>query len=111
MIILEPRRQIKNISFSRAVLKQNKTKNVFGPCRSIDFDHHKDTVSWAQAESQLRGPQAAAMIFLSELLLGSTSGLGGIRKRVSQIEAHRKPLSSEKIPGDMCDRKRSQGER
>lgn len=29
-----------------------------------------------------------AVIFLSGLLLGSTSGLG-IRKRVSQIEAHR----------------------
>lgn len=38
-----------------------------------------------------------AVIFLSGMLLGSTLGLGGIRKRVSQIEAHRNSLSSEKI--------------
>lgn len=48
-------------------------------------------------------PLTAAVIFLSGLLLGSAVGLGAIRKHVSQIEAPRNPLFSEKMPGDTCD--------
>lgn len=103
MIVLEPWRQVKNISFNRAVFKKKPTENqnVLGAHSSIDSDHHNDTISRAHAGSQLVKSHAVAVIFLSGLLLGSTSGVGGIRKCVQHAEANRNPLSSEEMPGEV----------